>query len=43
MFELKKLGHELTVISRRKLDYDPQIRYFNGEHSGAGKFREKLY
>ena len=33
VFELKKLGHELTVISRRKLDYDPQIRYFNGERS----------
>ena len=33
VFELNKLGHELTVISRRKLDYDPQIRYFNGERS----------
>ncbi len=33
VFELRKLGHELTVISRRKLDCDPQIRYINGERS----------
>ena len=35
VFELRKLGHELTVISRRKLDYDPQIRYIKGERSGV--------
>ena len=33
VFELRKLGHELTVISRRKFDYNHQIRYINGERS----------
>lgn len=33
VFELKKLGHDLTVISRRKLGCNPDIRCINGERS----------